>query len=158
MHNRQEHILLNMQRRFSGRQAGTTLNLDSVQDFMSNTNKWSHNVSEASGNFVLGYIQMRLSSIPGSRMAHKWSFKKSDKWALRPRTTVKQNKDIFPSLQINQGSLCLSDFPTVAKEVCDGLNPSLYASCSSFNCSRSCPLLWRINMRFIHGSENLLHL
>lgn len=77
MRNRQEHILLNTQGRFSGRQAGTTLNLDSGQDFMSNTNKWSHNVSEASGNFVLGYIQMRLSSAPDSRTAHKWSLKKN---------------------------------------------------------------------------------
>lgn len=85
---------------------------------------------------------MRLSSVPGSRMSYKWSLKKkSDQLTFGPRTTVRQDKDIFPSLQINQDSLCLSDFPAVAKEVCDGFDPSLYPSFSSFSCSQSCPQL-----------------
>lgn len=55
MQNRQELTLLNMRRAISSRQVGTTLNLDSGQDFMFDTLKWSHNTSEASENFVLGY-------------------------------------------------------------------------------------------------------
>lgn len=69
--------------------------MDSVQEFMFDTNKWSCNISEAPGNFVLDYIQIRLSTVPDGRIVHELSLKNADKSALGSRVTMMQDKDVF---------------------------------------------------------------
>lgn len=50
-------------------------------------------------------------------------YKNIYKLALEARTTVRQGKDIFPNLQINQSSLYLNNSYTVAKESVVDLTP-----------------------------------